>query len=355
MHTLIWIPYSDIPPIPFEYHPLINWIHENQFSFEAIGVGANTVPVLIRLGRLGAESITVVDGHMSLSAVLARLPDVKLVLTIHPISDLEICGLPRVRALRVTDDGQIEAVQRVPSGRRWVRCTPPSVLHVSLDMSTRAPNAMSHKPPKLNTWTGTAHTEPTHTLRDMTSSPDEAAAALVALFRERGLYDAPYPLPPRAEKFDAVPAMEMPLLHSAPMVLGYGRGLVYSETYPTIGDPQLFYREAQARYTQLMALSKALHAPIATTRFMVDAAGIPAVHLIGQSGKRISPDIYLAWGIGGASQHMHGVHEHTTVIAVNTDPHAPIFERADIALYQDAHALLVALHHHLSQVVANDG
>jgi electron transfer flavoprotein alpha subunit len=115
-------------------------------------------------------------------------------------------------------------------------------------------------------------------------------------------------------------------LDGARVVVGGGRGL---------GGPDGF--------ELLHELAAAIGgAAVGATRPVVDAGWAPYEVQIGQTGKTISPDLYIAAGISGAAQHVVGV-KARLVIAINTDPAAPIFQRADIGVVADARTVLATL------------
>jgi electron transfer flavoprotein alpha subunit len=99
-------------------------------------------------------------------------------------------------------------------------------------------------------------------------------------------------------------------------------------------------RESLAR---LERLAKTLGAAVATTRPLVEAGLMPSARLIGQSGQRVAPAIYLAMGVSGAAQHLAGIRSSGTIIAVNSDPDAQIFTIADYGVVADALAVADAL------------
>ncbi len=117
----------------------------------------------------------------------------------------------------------------------------------------------------------------------------------------------------RSRKTDAVD------LESAKIVVGAGRGVI-----------------DEAGFRAAKELAEKLHGAIGSTRAMVDAFIAPADTQVGQTGKIIAPDLYFAFGISGAIQHLAGMKDAKTIVAVNNDPEAPIIEVCDYWLEADA-------------------
>jgi electron transfer flavoprotein alpha subunit len=115
-------------------------------------------------------------------------------------------------------------------------------------------------------------------------------------------------------------------LATARVVVGGGRG---------VGGPEGF-----AALEELAAL---LGGVVGVSRVVTSAGWRPHRQQVGQTGTKIAPDLYLACGISGAIQHMAGCQGARCLIAVNTDPDAPIVSRADYAVIADLHELLPAL------------
>jgi electron transfer flavoprotein alpha subunit len=95
-------------------------------------------------------------------------------------------------------------------------------------------------------------------------------------------------------------------------------------------------------------LAEKLGATLSVSRPLVDAGWMPSSRQVGQSGKTVKPRVYLAMGISGAVQHLAGMRGADTIIAVNTDPEAPIFTVAHYGAVQDMFELADALEQSLS-------
>jgi electron transfer flavoprotein alpha subunit len=117
-----------------------------------------------------------------------------------------------------------------------------------------------------------------------------------------------------------------PSIEDADVIVAGGRGL---------GDP--------AKFSLLEDLAKALGGAVAATRAVVDAGWYPYAAQVGQTGKNVSPKLYLACGVSGAIQHKVGMQGSGTVVAINKDPNAPIFEYSDLAVVGDLHEIVPKL------------
>ncbi len=284
-------------------------------TVDAVAFGPGAASVGQAVGQYGADRLFAVEAdHLELYAVegyTATLADVAretsaavlLVpatilgkdLAARTTARLETVCASEVTEIDVDDDGTLRATRPVYSGKALAKV---ALAPGSPVVATLRPNAFpaTEADPARS---------PEVVTREAALGPDQLRIRTVRLVKsERQEQD----------------------VTEASIVVSGGRGLKEPENFSLIRD-----------------LAEALGGAVGASRAVVDAGWIPHAHQVGQTGKVVSPNLYIACGISGAIQHLAGMSSSKVIVAINKDPDAPIFKVADYGIVGDVFEVLPEL------------
>ncbi len=213
-------------------------------------------------------------------------------------------GLASDCTLLAVQEGQLEFVRPVFAGKAFVTFR----LRSTPQIATLRPNVF----PLLEDGPGSGESE----VRDVAVPEDQTRDRVVEQVREEGA------------ELDVT---------EAEIVVAGGRGLKAPENFDLLRD-----------LTQILP-----HSAVGASRSAVDAEWIDHQHQVGQTGKTVSPNLYLAFGLSGAIQHMAGMSSSKFIVAVNKDPEAPIFKIADFGVVGDLFEVIPHLKEELKKVLSD--
>jgi electron transfer flavoprotein alpha subunit len=265
--------------------------------------GADCRPVAEKAAKLeGVRKVLLADApHLSqrlaeetAAAILPLMENYTVLLA--PATTMGKNVLPRVAAL--LDVAQISDIMEVKSPKTFVR-------------PIYAGNALQTVETSDKTVVGTVRTTA------FASAGEGGSAAIEAITPAS---------PVSLSNFEGseISVSERPELTAARIVISGGRGMQSGDNFKTLIEP----------------LADRLGAAVGASRAAVDAGYMPNDHQVGQTGKVVAPELYIAVGISGAIQHLAGMKDSKVIVAINKDADAPIFQVADYGLVGDLFTVL---------------
>jgi electron transfer flavoprotein alpha subunit len=275
------------------------WMNEGEVPAELAHFGADRV-VRARHDLLNSYSS---EGYASTLAQIAKQMEPRIIFGAATAAGRDF--LPRAAAnLKVglaqectdirLDDGQLECVRPIYAGKAFARVRPTMIPA----MATLRPNVFTLGQPDTSRSAETIEFQP-----ELAS--EKIRARVTGIQASAG------------QKVE---------LTEADIIVSGGRGLKGPENFSVVQD-----------------LADAFGGALGASRAAVDAGWIDHQHQVGQTGKTVSPTLYVACGISGAIQHLAGMSSSKYVVAINKDPEAPIFQVADYGIVGDLFSVVPAL------------
>ncbi|MBW4438813.1 MAG: electron transfer flavoprotein subunit alpha/FixB family protein [Pleurocapsa minor GSE-CHR-MK-17-07R] len=171
------------------------------------------------------------------------------------------------------------------------------------------------------------------------ATPDASAQAAVTTVAPALSEDQ---IPTKIESFEE--EVGKVSLSDAAIIVSGGRAMANNPKDAPAGTADAAVWKAQDGFAHtIQPLAEALGGAVGASRAAVDAGYIPYAHQVGQTGKVVAPDLYIAAGISGAIQHQAGMRTSKVIVAINKDPEAPIFKMARFGLVGDLYAIVPAI------------
>jgi electron transfer flavoprotein alpha subunit len=295
-------------------------------------LNAGTSKAVTCAQKLGGEvevAVFAADGA-SVAADAAKLAGVKRVLQVdNPASDHLLSA---VLAPQIAELAKTRGCSHVlAAGSTFGKDLLPRVAallgvpQVSDIMLVHAPNKFD-RPTYAGNAIVTVETTASPVVATVRMASFAAAVAGAAVAIEKVTVSAKLPTHTRFQGIESHKS-ERPDLQSAGRVVSGGRALASGENFQKV----------------IVPLADKLGAAIGASRAAVDSGYVPNDMQVGQTGKIIAPELYIAIGISGAIQHLAGIKDARTIVAINKDAEAPIFEVADIGLVGDLFQLIPEL------------
>lgn len=288
----------------------------------AVLLGSNIKDKASTLGHYGADKVLVADdprleayttdAYVSVIAELVKASDPAILLLGASVQGKDLAarlsarlgvGMAQDCTAFSLDNGNLVAVRPIYASKAYAKVT---FSDSSPQMATTRPNVMTLNEPD---------TSKSAEIIDATFSLDDSAlkTKIVDVTKDE------------SEKVD---------LTEADKIVSGGRGMKGPENYKILEE-----------------LAELIGATVGASRSAVDAGWRPHSDQVGQTGKVVSPNLYIACGISGAIQHLAGMSTSKMIVAINKDPDAPIFQRADYGVVDDLFKIVPALTEEIKKIM----